>query len=58
MNLHSDDIGSLAMHPSGTLVATGQFGRKPSIQVWSCVWHADGGGSHLQVRVTPDKLMS
>ncbi|CAM9091671.1 unnamed protein product, partial [Phaeothamnion confervicola] len=32
--LHSDDIVSLAVHPGGGLVATGQMGKAPAIHVW------------------------
>ena len=31
---HTDDILCLAMHPSGSIVATGQIGRVPVIHVW------------------------
>ena len=31
---HKDDIISLAMHPEGEYVATGELGRKPRIIVW------------------------
>ena len=31
---HTDDIISLAIHPNGKLVATGEIGRKPKIIVW------------------------
>ncbi|KAG5192222.1 WD40-repeat-containing domain protein, partial [Tribonema minus] len=32
---HTNDILSLTLHPNGTLCATGQDGKVPSIQVWS-----------------------
>ena len=32
---HSDDIISVAAHPSGQLFATGETGRQPSILVWN-----------------------
>ena len=35
LGAHSDDIISLAAHPSGQLFATGETGRQPSIIVWS-----------------------
>lgn len=31
---HTDDILCLGMHPSGSIVATGQIGRVPEIHVW------------------------
>eukprot|EP01116_Phalansterium_solitarium_P002565 TRINITY_DN1264_c2_g1_i5.p1 TRINITY_DN1264_c2_g1~~TRINITY_DN1264_c2_g1_i5.p1 ORF type:complete len:658 (+),score=335.13 TRINITY_DN1264_c2_g1_i5:2551-4524(+) len=31
---HTDDILSLAIHPDGKLVATGEIGKKPKIIVW------------------------
>jgi len=31
---HTDDIISLAIHPNGKIVATGEVGRKPKIVVW------------------------
>eukprot|EP00795_Rhopilema_esculentum_P003114 gene3114-1413_t len=34
---HTDDIISLALHPEGTLVATGQVGKDPYICVWDSV---------------------
>jgi len=33
-DLHTDDVLSLAMHPQGKVVATGEIGRKPKIIVW------------------------
>lgn len=35
-HVHSDDIVSMAMHPEGQIVATGQIGKQPKIQV-SCI---------------------
>ena len=32
---HSDDIHSIAMHPSGTICATGQIGPKPRLCIWN-----------------------
>lgn len=34
---HNDDILCLAIHPSKSLVATGQIGRDPTIHVWDVV---------------------
>ncbi len=31
---HTDDVISLAIHPDGVTVATGQMGKKPTIIVW------------------------
>jgi echinoderm microtubule-associated protein-like 6 len=31
---HNDDILSIALHPDGTKVATGQIGPKPKICIW------------------------
>eukprot|EP00163_Fabomonas_tropica_P029151 TRINITY_DN615_c0_g1_i1.p1 TRINITY_DN615_c0_g1~~TRINITY_DN615_c0_g1_i1.p1 ORF type:complete len:1806 (-),score=610.31 TRINITY_DN615_c0_g1_i1:143-5560(-) len=31
---HTDDIVSIDNHPDGTIIATGQVGRHPSIRVW------------------------
>lgn len=31
---HTDDIVSLAVHPNGRIVATGQMGKEPTIHVW------------------------
>ena len=31
---HTDDVLCLAVHPSASIVATGQVGRRPSIHVW------------------------
>lgn len=31
---HTDDILCLAIHPSGSLIATGQIGKNPEIHVW------------------------
>ena len=33
-NLHTDDVISLAVHPQGKVVATGEIGRKPKIICW------------------------
>jgi len=33
---HDDDVMCLAVHPSGTIVASGQVGRRPPICVWDC----------------------
>ena len=33
-NLHTDDVISLAIHPQGKVVATGEIGRKPKIICW------------------------
>jgi microtubule-associated protein-like 6 len=32
---HTDDVISLAIHPAGELVATGEMGAVPSIVVWN-----------------------
>ena len=32
---HSDEVVSLAVHPDGRHVATGQCGRRPSVLVWA-----------------------
>lgn len=32
---HKDDIMSIAIHPSGKFIATGEIGPKPLISVWS-----------------------
>ena len=34
-NLHNDDILSIAFHPNGILVATGEIGPKPPIYLWN-----------------------
>ena len=33
-DMHTDDVLSLAMHPQGKVVATGEIGRTPKIIVW------------------------
>jgi microtubule-associated protein-like 6 len=33
-DVHTDDVLSLAMHPQGKVVATGEIGRTPKIVVW------------------------
>ena len=33
---HDDDVMCLAVHPSGTIVASGQVGRRPPICIWDC----------------------
>jgi microtubule-associated protein-like 6 len=33
-DMHTDDVLSLAMHPQGKIVATGEIGRTPKIIVW------------------------
>ena len=35
MKEHTDDIVSMALHPSGDFCATGQVGKKPTILVWT-----------------------
>lgn len=32
---HKDDIMSIAIHPNGKIIATGEIGPKPLISVWS-----------------------
>ena len=32
---HKDDIMSIAVHPNGKIVATGEIGPKPLISVWN-----------------------
>lgn len=33
---HKDDIHCLAIDPTGTLIATGEIGKKPLLCVWNC----------------------
>lgn len=35
INEHTDDIISMALHPSGDIVATGQVGKDPQIIIWN-----------------------
>ena len=32
---HKDDIMSIAVHPNGKIIATGEIGPKPMISIWS-----------------------
>ena len=45
---HDDDVVSLAVHPDGRHVATGQCGRNPAVLVWDA---GDPGAPAIGVRV-------
>ena len=32
---HKDDIMSIAIHPNGKVIATGEIGPKPLISIWN-----------------------
>lgn len=34
LDVHSDAVSALTLHPQGSLVATGQRGHKPSVAIW------------------------
>jgi WD40 repeat protein len=41
---HVDTVSSLAVHPNGTIIATGEVGKRPRMTVWSA-----GAGSRVKV---------
>ena len=45
---HDDDVTSLAVHPNGVVVATGQVGKKPPI----CIW--DSGAAPWENTIPPE----
>ena len=64
---HTGDIVSLALHPRGKIVATGQIGREPMIHIWDstntrCLGTVSGfhqrGVSHLVFSEDGTKLIS